>query len=105
MALGGGTFVTQNKVLPGSYINFVSTSNGSNVFGERGTGAIGMILDWHDGNVRTITREDFQKNSLAIFGYEYSNSKVAWVRDFFKNGKTLIFGALNTNGGVRASNT
>ena len=24
MALGGGTFVTQNKVLPGAYINFVS---------------------------------------------------------------------------------
>lgn len=105
MALGGGTFVTQNKVLPGSYINFVSTSNGSNVFGERGTGAIGKELSWHDGNVHTITKEDFQKNSLAIFGYEYSDYEVAWVRDFFKNGKTLIFGALNTSGATRASNT
>ena len=105
MALGGGTFVTQNKVLPGSYINFVSTSNGSNVFGERGTGAIGKSLSWYDGNVHTITKEDFQKNSLAIFGYEYSDYEVAWVRDFFKNGKTLIFGALNTSGATRASNT
>lgn len=105
MALGGGTFVTQNKVLPGSYINFVSTSNGSNVFGERGTGAIGKSLSWHDGNVHTITKEDFQKNSLAIFGYEYSDYEIAWVRDFFKNGKTLIFGALNTSGATRASNT
>ena len=33
--LGGGTFVTQNKVLPGSYINFVSADNGVNVFGDR----------------------------------------------------------------------
>ncbi len=24
MALGGGTFLVQNKVLPGAYINFVS---------------------------------------------------------------------------------
>ena len=24
MALGGGTFTAQNKVLPGAYINFVS---------------------------------------------------------------------------------
>ena len=24
MALGGGTFTVQNKVLPGAYINFVS---------------------------------------------------------------------------------
>ena len=26
MALGGGNFVKQNKVLPGSYINFVSAA-------------------------------------------------------------------------------
>lgn len=23
MALGGGTFLTQNKILPGAYINFI----------------------------------------------------------------------------------
>ena len=27
--LGGGTFLVQNKVLPGSYINFVSVSRAS----------------------------------------------------------------------------
>ena len=26
MALGGGTFLTQNKVLPGAYMNFVSVA-------------------------------------------------------------------------------
>ena len=105
MALGGGTFVTQNKVLPGSYINFVSAAGTSNVFGERGTGAIGMSLDWCDGTIHTVTKEDFQKNSLSIFGYGYGAEKLAWVRDFFKNGKTLIFAGLNTNGAVKASNT
>ena len=105
MALGGGNFVTQNKVLPGSYINFVSVDNGVNVFGERGTGAIGIALNWFDGNIHTVTKEDFQKNSLAIFGYEYSNMYLAWVRDFFKNGKTLIFAGLNTDGAAKASNT
>ncbi len=104
MALGGGTFVTQNKVLPGAYINFVSVSNGSNIFGERGTGAIGVPIDWCDGAIHTVTKEDFQKNSLSIFGYEYGAEKLAWVRDFFKNGKTLIFAGLNTNGAVRAKN-
>lgn len=105
MALGGGTFVTQNKVLPGSYINFVSAAGASNVFGERGTGAIGMSLDWCDGVIHTVTKEDFQKKSLSIFGYDYSSDKLAWVRDFFKNGKTLIFAGLNTNSAVKASNT
>ena len=105
MALGGGNFVTQNKVLPGSYINFVSADNGVNVFGERGTGVIGASSTYNDGLIHTVTKEDFQKNSLAIFGYEYSAPEIAWVRDFFKNGKTLIFAGLNTDGAVKASNT
>ena len=29
MALGGGTFLVQNKVLPGAYINFISVANAS----------------------------------------------------------------------------
>lgn len=28
MALGGGNWLTQNKVLPGSYINFSSSGKG-----------------------------------------------------------------------------
>ena len=79
MALGGGNFITQNKVLPGNYINFVSADNGVNVFGERGTGAIGISSAYNDGLIHTVTKEDFQKNSLAIFGYEYSATEVAWV--------------------------
>lgn len=105
MALGGGTFVTQNKVLPGSYINFVSAASTHNVFGDRGVGAIGMSLNWTDNFIHTVTKEDFQKNALAIFGYDYSSDELAWVRDFFKNGKTLIFGALNTDTATKASNT
>lgn len=37
--LGGGTFVTQNKTLPGAYINFVSATTNNNGMSERGTGA------------------------------------------------------------------
>ena len=29
MALGGGTWTAQNKVLPGAYINFISASSAS----------------------------------------------------------------------------
>ena len=32
MALGGGTFLTQNKILPGAYINFISVANASAIF-------------------------------------------------------------------------
>ena len=40
MALGGGTFISQNKKLPGSYINFASAQNASSSIGERGIAAI-----------------------------------------------------------------
>ena len=36
MALGGGTFVTQNKELPGAYINFISAASANAALSERG---------------------------------------------------------------------
>ena len=36
MALGGGTFTVQNKVLPGAYINFVSLATATATF-QNGT--------------------------------------------------------------------
>lgn len=104
MALGGGTFVTQNKVLPGAYINFVSKSNGVNIFGTRGVGAIAKASDWGDSSVRVITKEDFQKNSLGIFGYDYSSDELAFARDFFKHSITLLYYPLLSVGSTKASN-
>ena len=37
MALGGGTYLVQNKILPGAYINFVSQPRAMGTLGERGT--------------------------------------------------------------------
>ena len=46
MGFGGGTFLTQNKALPGTYINFVSASRASAVLSDRGVATIPVILDW-----------------------------------------------------------
>ena len=66
--LGGGTFTKQNKILPGSYINFVSTQSiGSNV-GERGVVALGLELDWgKDNEVIEITAKQFNKEANKIY--------------------------------------
>ena len=56
MALGGGVFLTQNKVLPGSYINFVSAARASATLSDRGVVALPIALDWgKEGEVFTIT--------------------------------------------------
>ena len=105
MALGGGTFVTQNKILPGSYINFVSLKAASATLSDRGVVTMPLELDWGvEGEVFEVTNADFQKNSMKIFGYAYDHEKLKGLRDLFKNAKTLYAYRLN-GGGTKASNT
>lgn len=103
--LGGGTFVTQNKVLPGSYINFVSLAKASATLSNRGIVAMPLELDWGvESAVFEVTKADFQKNSLKIFGYAYTDEKLKGLRDLFMNIKTLYAYRL-ASGGNKATNT
>lgn len=105
MALGGGTFVTQNKELPGAYINFVSAASANAALSERGIATMPLVLDWgEDGKVFEVTNGDFQKNSLRIFGYDYTHEKLKGLRDLFQNTKTLYAYKL-TSGGTKAANS
>ena len=104
MALGGGTWVTQNKILPGSYINVISAERASVNLSDRGYVALPMELDWcADEEVFTVTQEDFQENCLSIFGYEYESYKMKGLRDLFKNATVLY--AYKLNKGTKAENT
>lgn len=104
MALGGGTFTAQNKVLPGAYINFISLAAASATLSDRGIAAIGIESDWGEtGKVFTVTSADFQKYSQKIFGYSYENEKLKGLRDLFSNIHTLHVYRLNGNG-VKAAN-
>lgn len=103
MALGGGVFLTQNKRIPGTYINFISAARASTNISDRGYAAMPLILDWGpDGEVFTVEVADFQKESLKIFGYDYTSDKLKGLRDLFKNIKTLY--AYKLNKGTKASN-
>lgn len=105
MALGGGSFTVQNKKLPGAYINFVSVAAASATLSDRGVATMPLELDWgKEGEVFEVTNEDFQKNTLKIFGYAYDHAKMKGLRDLFLNAKTLYVYRLN-GGGTKASNT
>lgn len=104
MALGGGTFLVQNKELPGAYINFISAASANAALSERGIATMPLELDWGaDGEVFEVTNGDFQKNSLAIFGYDYTHDKLKGLRDLFLNAQTLYAYRLN-GGGQKAAN-
>lgn len=105
MALGGGSFTVQNKKLPGAYINFVSVTAASATLSDRGVATMPLELDWgKEGEVFEVTNEDFQKNTLKIFGYAYDHAKMKGLRDLFLGARTLYAYRLN-GGGTKASNT
>lgn len=104
MALGGGTFITQNKILNGAYINFISAKASNFIFGDRGYAAIGVEMDWGaEGEIITVTSDDVQSNSMKIFGYSYDAPEMKGIRDLFINAQTVYVYRLN-KGGVKASN-
>lgn len=104
MALGGGTFIVQNKELPGAYINFVSKAAATAALSERGIATMPLELDWGiSDEVFEVTNSEFQKNSRELFGYDYTSDKMKGLRDLFLN--TQIFYGYRLNGsGKKAEN-
>lgn len=104
MALGGGSFIAQNKELPGAYINFVSAASASATLSDRGIATMPLELDWgREGEVFEVTNEDFQKNSMKVFGYAFDSPKLKGIGDLFMGAKTLYAYRLNS-GGEKAAN-
>ena len=105
MALGGGSFTSQNKVLPGTYINVVSAAAASKALSDRGIATMPLELDWGvEGKVFEVKSEDFKDSSLKLFGYLYDDPKLTGLRDLFMGANTLYAYRLN-GGGEKASNT
>lgn len=98
MALGGGKFIAQNKILPGSYINFVAASRASAIISDRGIVAMPLTLSWGpQGEVFEVTKDDFVKNSRKIFGYDYAADEMLGMRELFKNAQKGLFFRLGSN--------
>jgi hypothetical protein len=97
MALGGGTFLSENKILPGSYINFTSAARADASLSERGTAAIGIEMDWGvDGEIFCVESDEFLTDSIEIFGHQYTDEKLKGIRDLFKNASRCYFYKLTT---------
>ena len=102
--LGGGTYVTQNKVLPGAYFQFISKAAATGSLSDRGVVAMALDMDWGaDDKIITLSARDFQKNSLGILGFDYTFDKLVALREVFLHATTLHLYKL-TSGGTKASN-
>lgn len=98
--LGGGVFVTQNKVLPGSYINFVNASKASATVGDRGTVAIALPLGKAPGTVINITTSEFVKESENLLGFAYDADEIKSLREIFRHASRVYIYDLGEDGTV-----
>jgi hypothetical protein len=104
MALGGGTFVTQNKILPGAYINFVSAARASAGLASRGVATMPLALDWGAQNeIIELNATDFPKACFRALGYDYAAPELRGLRDLFKNTRLVYLYRLGI-GGAKAEN-
>lgn len=105
MALGGGTWTVQNKVVPGAYINVISAGLASAALSDRGIATMPLELNWGpEGEIFKVTTGDMQKNTRKIFGYDYTDENMKGLRDLFAGGALVLYAYRLNGGGVKASN-
>ena len=99
MAIGGGTFLSQNKVLPGTYINFVSASAAAVSLSDRGYAAMALPLPWGPvGEMMTVTGEDLIRRSRSLFGREYTHPDLLPLRELFAGARVAYLFRLGAEG-------
>lgn len=101
--MAGGTWTSQNKVLPGVYINVKSQGSITPNVGERGVVAIAEPLSWGPTNVvqTIIPGEDL----TPYIGYDITQPQAMFLREMMKGSDTtagpstiLLYRPLGTSG-------
>ncbi|MEG1427100.1 MAG: phage tail sheath C-terminal domain-containing protein [Oscillospiraceae bacterium] len=105
MALGGGRWKTQQKALPGTYINFSSGGLAAPALSERGIVAVPLFLHWgEEGKVFFLSRETIGKDCKRLLGYPYGCPELLPIRELFGGAKKLLCYRVN-KGAIKAKNT
>ena len=89
MSMGGGTFLTQNKLLPGSYVKFISAVRANATLRERGVTALLIPTKWNPRVLYTLRPEEMG-NTLALFGYEPDSAEMRPLREAFCSCATVL---------------
>lgn len=98
--LGGGIFVTQNKTLPGSYINIINASSASSNVSDRGVVAIALPLAKSAGKVIEVTKADFYSSSEELLGKKHDSADLIALREIFAHANKVYIYDLGTDGTV-----
>lgn len=101
--MAGGTFITQNKVRPGAYINFKAVPTPLSSLGSRGVVTMPVAMAWGDTITELYSTDLIDGKSLSKIGYTAFDEESQIFREVLKNAYKVIVYRLDT-GGVKASN-
>lgn len=102
----GGTFLIQNKVRPGAYINFVAVPQSLMNVSDRGIATMALPMSWGpEGEIIDILSSDLTDgSSLAKIGYSSTDVESLLFRICLQNCYRLKAWRLDT-GGTKATTT
>ncbi len=99
--MAGGTFVAQNKVRPGCYMNFVAVPAPSSNIGTRGIAAMPLAMNWGPSYVELLSTDLLDGKSLAKIGLSGADDDALVYRLALSNAYKLCI-ARSDSGGVQA---
>lgn len=97
--MAGGTFLSQNKVRPGAYINFKAVPKATMTAGDRGIVAMGLALSWgKEGELIEVLSSDLldgsSRKAVGFTAFDSESKLLAGALSYAY--KALVY---RTNGG------
>lgn len=103
--MAGGTFIAQNKVRPGAYINFKAVSAPAMSVGERGVAAMPLATGWGPDFIELYSEELLSGKSLSKVGCTYVDEEALVYRLVLSNTYKLLIARSDIGVGKKASAT
>ncbi len=97
----GGTFTSETKIRPGSYVNVKSNSLNAKTSSERGIIALPLPLSF--GESKVVMEIDNSTNLQNMLGYSITDEKMLLIKETLKRGNRILLYRLNS--GTKASKT
>ncbi len=98
--MAGGIFITQNKIRPGFYHRFTAKPAEKNLWGEIGTAALPLELDWGEGKIAALDADGTEEEFFRAIGR--GKHEVLLVREALKKARKLLLYRVNAGGNKAA---
>ncbi|MNW41165.1 Phage tail sheath protein [compost metagenome] len=104
--MAGGTWISQNKVRPGVYINFEARPQPLGSIGDRGIVAFPADLPWGDpADVIVLNAAEYGDQSLELIGFNAADSRIRHITSAVNHAQQVLLYRLGGSGATKATAT